>query len=246
MNQLTRLWQALRGKTTALLDELEDPEEQLSVFVAELNEQVHTLHRSVASALADEKRLKMQIEDLLARAATWESRAVLALQQSNEALAREALLQKEDCEAQALALQKGWEAQKQATDTLKASLQAAKTRVEEAKTKYNLLLAQYKSATTRQKIQQSLAGTTDGSPLQMVERLADRICKIEAETEASLDLSGAVAPDLDARFLELERKQKGDAALELLRSRLATQKQLTDDSRRGTRIDELKAKLDKV
>jgi phage shock protein A len=207
---------------------------------------VHSLHRSVASALADEKRLKMQIEDLLGRAATWESRAVLALQQSNDTLAREALLQKEDCEAQALALQKGWEAQRQATDTLKASLQATKTRVEEAKTKYNLLLAQYKSAATRLRIQRSLAGTTEGSPLQMVERLADRICKIEAEAEAQLDLSGAVAPDLDAQFRELERKQKGDAALELLRRRIATLKQLPDDSRRGNRIEELKAKLDKV
>jgi len=246
MSLLKRFWYTLQGKTNALLDQMEDPEEQLSVFVNELNEQVQGLHRSVASAIADEKRLKMQIEDHLAKAAEWESRAVLALQDGNEPLAREALLKKDECEAQSLALQKGWEAQKAATEKLKASLQAAKQRVSEAKTKYTLLLAQYKSATTKKKIQETLTLGTDDSPMKLMDRLSDKIRTIEAESEANLELSGdTTGTDLDAKFVELERKKKGDQALESLKAKLGERKQLGAAST-TSRLDELKAKLDKV
>ena len=90
MSFLKRLWYTLQGKTDALLDRMENPEEQLSVFVNELNEQAQSLQRSVASAIADEKRLKMQIEDHLTKASEWEARAVLALEEGNEPLARTA------------------------------------------------------------------------------------------------------------------------------------------------------------
>jgi phage shock protein A len=244
MNQLTRFWHALRGKTAALLDDLEDPETQLAV-VDELNEQVQSLHRAVASAIADEKRLKMQIEDLLSKAGEWESRAVLALQHGNETLAREALLKKDECEAQSLALQKGWEAQKNATETLKASLHSTQTRVAEAKTKYNLLLAQYRSATAKKKVSESMSVKTDDSPMMLMDRLSDRIRQIEAETEVNLELSGVAATDLETKFVELERAEKGEAALQLLKARLTEQRRLADQSGSASRIEELKAKLDK-
>ena len=66
-----RFWNVLRGKTNRLLNRLENPEEQLAVFVSELNEQVRDLQRSVASAIADEKRLRMQIEERLSQGAGW-------------------------------------------------------------------------------------------------------------------------------------------------------------------------------
>jgi len=244
MNQLRRFWYALRGKTAALLDDLEDPEQQLSVFVGELDEQLQGLHRAVAGAIADEKRLKAQIEDRLARAADWESRAVLALQQSDESLAREALLKKEQCEAESLALQGSWETQKSATEQLKASLQAQKLRVAEAKTKYTLLLAQYRSATARKRIQESLSGSGEDSPMALVERLSDKIRRIEAEAEVSLEVGDGTGDDLEAKFLALERRKKGDDALQVLKSRLE-ERRLTQPHPRLERIEELKAKLDK-
>jgi len=246
MNQLQRLWHAFRGKTGAMLDDLEDPDEQLAVFVSELEEHLQDLHRSVASAVADEKRLKMQIEEHLARASDWESRAVLALQEGDETLAREALLKKEECEAGSIALQKTWEAQKDATDKLKASLHAQKLKVSEAKTKYTLLLAQYKSASTKKKIQESLSVSRSDSPMVMIERLSDKIRKIEAETEVNVELGGdGVGEDLELKFIALERRKKGDEALALLKARLAERKQLPGPSVGIERIEELKAKLEK-
>jgi len=240
MNPLKRFWQSLQSRPNA-----DDPVE-LAAFVDELNREVESLHRAVAAAIADEKRLKMQIEDFLARAADWESRAVLALGDGNEELAREALLKKDECEAQSLALHAGWESQKAATEKLKASLQAARLRVGEARTKYTLLLAQYRSATTKQKLAQTLSTTRPDSPMQLMERLTDRIRLIEAQAEADLELGTAeVASDLDAKFLALERRTKGDEALRLLKERLAERPRLADHSGQAARIEALKAKLDR-
>jgi phage shock protein A len=224
MKVLKRIRFIIEGKTESLLGRLEDPEEQLSLFVKELNEQLASLQKAVACAIADEKRLKAQTEDLLARADEWENRAVLALEDGNELLAKEALLKKEECDAQAVAAQKGWKAQKEATEQLKTSLQAMKQTVAEAKRKYTLLLARYKAAETKKKIHDTLSACCAESPMVLMERLTDKIHKVEAEAEAALDLSGEPGDtELEVRFAEMERKKKGDQALDLLKAKLAQQ-----------------------
>ncbi len=123
---LKRFWYVLRGKTNRILNRMENPEEQLSVFVSELNTQVQDLQRSVAAAIADEKRLRIQIDGLLAQAEDWEKRAVLALEAGDESLAKEALVRKEACESDSLGLQTSWESQNDATLRLLLSLRALK------------------------------------------------------------------------------------------------------------------------
>ena len=82
--------------------------------------------------------------------------------------------------------------------------------------------------------------------MQLMEKLSDRIRLIEAETETDLELGGAdPASDLDAKFVELERRTRGDEALRLLKQRLEERKQLVDRSDNTARIEELKAKLDR-
>ena len=243
---LQRLWNIVRGKSNALLDRLEDPEEQLSVFVSELGGQVQDLQRSVAGAIADEKRLHKQIEGLRTKSAEWESRAIVALEDENEALARAALLKQEECDIEAGALESGWRAQKDATGKLKDSLKLAKTRMEEARRKYTLLLAQYKSAETKKKIQSSLNQSNAESPLQLMAQLEEKIQSVEAEAEAELALSSdSVDADIEAQFAQIDRKRKGDEALVQLKAKLEDRQRLGAGV--GTapdRVQDLKKALD--
>ena len=241
-----RLWNIVRGKSNALLDHLEDPEEQLSVFVSELNDQVQDLQRSVAGAIADEKRLQKQIEGLRTKSAEWESRAIVALEDGNEDLAKSALLKQEECEGEAGALESGWKAQIEATAQLKESLKVAKTRMEEARRKYTLLLAQYKSAETKKKIQSTLNQTSDDSPFQLMAQLEEKIRNVEAEAEAELVLAGdAVDTDIEAQFAQIDRRRKGDAALAELKAKLEERKELSEGAEAAPgRIEDLKKTLD--
>jgi phage shock protein A len=219
-----RFMNVLRGKGNSVLEKLEKPEEQLSVFIDELNGQISGLQKSVAAAMADEKRLKMQLDDLLEKSNQWEAKAVLALKGGDENLAREALLQKEECLQQSEPIQKAWVAQKDATSKLRQSLSQAKGRVEEAKRKYTLLVARYKTAETNKKLTQTLSSTHDNSAQQMMERLSDRIALIESEAEAHLDMAGdCSSAELEAKFAQLEKKQRGDDALSQLKQKLAAE-----------------------
>ncbi len=241
-----RILNVLRGKTSAVLDRLEDPEQQLSVFVSDLNKQIQDLQRSVAGAIADEKRLHKQIEGLRAKSGEWEMRAIAALEEDDEDLAKTALGKQEECEAEAAALETGWKAQKEATAQLKDSLKLAKSRTEEARRKYNLLLAQYKSAQTKKKMQGSLDAGLSDSPLQLMEQLEDKIRNVEAEAEAQLALSAeSTDVDVEARFHRIDTQRKGDAALDRLKAKLAERKQLdSGESEAGDRVAGLKRALD--
>jgi phage shock protein A len=223
MTVLNRIRYIFKGKAEAILDNLERPEEQLAVFVNELNEQMAGLQKSVARTMADEKRLKMEIEDHLAQANEWESRAVLALENSNEELAKQALTKKEEHETKARSLQKAWKAQQAATEKLRANLQTSKERVDEAKRKYTLMVAQYKTAQTAKRVGETLSASSTNSAMAMMDRLAEKIRTIEAETEAAAELSGAADDaDLEAKFASLERAKRGSQALDALKAKLTT------------------------
>ena len=227
LSVVRRLWYLLRGKSQAILSKLEKPEEQLSVFIEELNDSVVKLQKSVAATVADEKKLKLQLEKMVESMNNWEQKAMLALKGGDEALAREALMRKEDTEKQAKTLHTSWRAQKEAAERLKSNLGQAKSHVEEAKRQYTLLLARYRAAQTQQKLTETLAPVSDESPMQFIEDLNDKILKIEAETEANMELIGeGVGSDLEQKFVQLEANQRGDQALLELKAKLESQKQI--------------------
>lgn len=224
---LQRLWNVIRGKSNVLLSKMEKPEEQLSVFIEELNDSVMKLQKSVVAAVADEKKLKLQVQGAFDSVSNWEQKAMLALQGGDENLAREALVRKQDAENQATVLHTSWKTQKEAADNLKSNLSKTKGRVEEAKRQYTLLLARYRVAETQQKLTETLAPVTNESPMQFIEDLNNKILQIEAETEANMELIGSEASDdLDQRFAQLENAHRGDQALLDLKAKLETPKQI--------------------
>jgi phage shock protein A len=222
-----------------MMDKIEQPEEQLAVFVEELTGSMSKMQKGVAAAVADEKRLKLQIGKALESAQGWEQKAMLALKQGDETLARQALVRKEDAEAQARVLQASWKTQMEACEKLKVNLSQARVRLDDAKREYTLLLARYRSAQTKQKLTETMTLGSDESPMKYIEGLNDKILKIEAETEANLELIGENgAGDLEQQFARLEQAHRGEQALLDLKAKMQ-QQQLTT----GDHADQLKAKL---
>ena len=153
---------------------------------------------------------------------------------------KEALIKKEECEQNAKNFKVEWQTQCNATATLKTNLKASKDKVEKAKREYNVLLARFQTAKTTQQINKTLNGQSTKSPTYLVENLQDKIHKIEAQTEAELEmLDNSSSTDLEAQFAELEMTKKGDDALLELKQKMKQieQKPEHDD------IDELKKKV---
>ena len=128
MNVFQKIRCIVRGKTEGPPDRLENAEEQLAVFVTQLDEQMRSLQQAVARALADEERLRVDIEDHLVEASEWEKRAGLARNAGDEELTKQALGEKANHETRALVLQRAWQSQQAATERLKGSLRQTKER----------------------------------------------------------------------------------------------------------------------
>ncbi len=218
-----RLLNVVKGKSHAVLDKMEKPEEQLVVFLEDLNNSVMKLQKGVTAAVADEKKLKLQLDQTIKTTNEWEQKAILALQNGDEDLAREALLRKETAETQAKTLHKDWIAQKEAAGKLKNNLKQAKNRVDEAKRNYTLLSAKYQSAKTNKEMTDTFSSLNEESPLHLMDELNDKILQLEAETDANMELMGdEIDGDLEEKFTQLENAHRGDKALAELKAKLAS------------------------
>ena len=94
MGIFSRVAQVMSSNFNALLDKAEDPRKSLDLTLQEMREQIHAARKEVVSGVASEKQLKKKVEELDHEVEKWSSRAELAVRSNDDALAREALLQK--------------------------------------------------------------------------------------------------------------------------------------------------------
>jgi len=219
-----RIINVMSGKANDALDKVESPEDQLRLFIKQVEGEMAKLRDAVAIAIAAEKRLDGQVAVEMQKAAEWERKARYALQTGSEELARESLLRKEHCEELAAALKKDWGKQSEAVQKLKQSLTTTQQRAEKAKREYSLLLARYNSARAKKTLNEQLSkaeGT--GSSGSNIESLKNKVQHAEAQAEAQAELNLADfsdGGDVEAQLNELEKKIRGDEALANLKAKL--------------------------
>ncbi|MET0790952.1 MAG: PspA/IM30 family protein [Polyangiaceae bacterium] len=94
MGILARVAQVMSANFNALIDKAEDPRKSLDQTLLEMRDQVLLARKEVVSSVASEKQLKKKVEELDQEVEKWAGRAELAVRSDDDALAREALLQK--------------------------------------------------------------------------------------------------------------------------------------------------------
>jgi phage shock protein A len=214
MGIFARLAQLIKSNLNDLISRSEDPEKMLNQIVLEMNTQLAEATKQVAVAIADEKRLAKQVEAEAAQAAEWRRRAEMAVRAGNDELAKEALQRKKEHDALREGYEGQWAKQKAAVDQLKTALRMLNNKIEEAKRKKNLLIAQKQRAEAQKAIHEALSGVKDQSAFETFDRMADRIQKMEAEAEASAELAEEYSGDvLKHKFAQLEATTGADEEL---------------------------------
>jgi phage shock protein A len=214
MGILSRLAQLIKSNLNDLISRSEDPEKMLEQIMLDMNQQLMEAKTQVAASIAEEKKLQRQAEEQAKLASEWERKATLAVRAGNDELAKEALLRKRELDALAEQFQVQWQKQKQGVDQLKLALQALNRKIEEAKRKKILLVARKKRAEAQKTIQQTLTGLSSSSAFETFDRMASKIDQMEAEAEASAELSEQMSGDLLAnKFQTLEATTGADHEL---------------------------------
>ncbi|MEX0843184.1 MAG: PspA/IM30 family protein, partial [Gemmatimonadota bacterium] len=152
-----------RSNINDLIARAEDPEKMLNQIILDMRDQLSRAKREVASAIADERKLRAQVEDEAKQADDWERRAMIAVQEGRDDLAKQALLRQKEHADRASSLHETWESQARETEKLKTSLKQLNDRIEEARRKRNLLIAKQKRAQAQKRIHETMSGLSDTS-----------------------------------------------------------------------------------
>jgi len=222
MGIFSRIGTLIKSNLNDLISKAEDPQKMLNQLVTDMQGQLVEAKKQVAVSIADQKRLEKQRDEQVELVKEWERKAMLAVRAGDDTLAREALKRKGEHEAQATEFTKQTQLQKDAVEKLKDQLRTLNDKIEEAKRKKNILIARQKRAEAQKAIQDTMQGLSDTSAFDTFERMAQKVDKIEAESEASAELGNELSGDtLQEKFKALESGSVGtDSALAELKAKM--------------------------
>ena len=107
MGIFDRFSQLLKSNINDLISRAEDPEKMLTQILADMRGQLVKAKQQVASAIADEKRLRDQADAEYKQAQDWERRAMLAVQEGRDDMAKQALVRQGEHLSHGEQLEKG-------------------------------------------------------------------------------------------------------------------------------------------
>jgi len=210
MGIFSRLNNVLKSNLNSLVDKAEDPEKLIGQTVIDMESEVKKAKRELIGTLGTAKRLIKKAQEHQDEAQGWEDKAVLALRNGEEDLAREALRRKARSQQTAEDVRKQAMGQEAAAEEMKSTLENIERKIEELKARKGTLAAQVRKA--RETSTEGGGSRFAGSPtFDELERMGSRIEQMEAEVEAANVLDDPKRADVDAKFRELERGTRGSA-----------------------------------
>ena len=211
----------LRSNINDLISRAENPEKMLNQLIVDMKGQLAKAKQQVASAIADEKKLQADADAMKKQAEDWERRAMLAVQEGRDDLAKQALGRYNEQLQGAQQLHDTWLKHKAETEALKLSLRQLNDKIEEAKRKKNILVARAKRAEAQQRIQETMSGMSDKSAFESFDRMAEKIEAHERKAIAAAEINEEFSGDrLAKQFESLEYKGSSEQQLLELKQRM--------------------------
>src|SRR6056297_1087350 len=119
MGFFERFRRMIKSNLNQMISRAEDPEKMLNQLIIDMNEQLIESKKSVAAAIADEKKLERQMNEQLEQSSDWERKAMLAVRSGKDDLAKEALVRKREYDGYAVQYRTQYQAQHESVEKLK-------------------------------------------------------------------------------------------------------------------------------
>ncbi|WP_413164433.1 PspA/IM30 family protein [Capilliphycus salinus ALCB114379] len=217
MGLLDRVGRLIRANLNDIIEKAEDPQKILEQAIIDMHEDVIKLREAVTLAIASQKRSQQQYNQYQSEVNNWQSRAQLALQKGDENLAREALQRKKSYQEQANIIKVALDSQTAQVETLKRNLIQLESKISEAKTKKEMLIARKRAADVNKQLQDLINGINTTGSIAAFERMEEKVLVAEARSQGLAELAGA---DLESQFQALEAGNGIDDELEALKAQM--------------------------
>ncbi|KAF4387328.1 hypothetical protein F8388_016737 [Cannabis sativa] len=217
MNLFSRFARVIKSYANAILSSFEDPEKILDQAVTDMNNDLIKMRQATAQVLASQKQLENKYKSAQQASEDWYRRAQLALGKGDEDLAREALKRRKSYADNANTLKTQLDQQKSVVDNLVSNTRLLESKIQEARSKKDVLKARAQSAKTSTKVSELLGDVDTSSALDAFNKMEEKVLTMESQAEAYSQLA---TDDLEGKFRLLEGSSV-DGDLEDLKKELS-------------------------
>ncbi|KLU58821.1 phage shock protein A [Peptococcaceae bacterium CEB3] len=211
MGVFSKVRDLLQANIMDIVNKAEDPEKMLNLYVDRATEEVRNFQIQVNRAVADKIQLEEKIQALNKEISQRSEQAALAVQQNRDDLARTALTLKKEAENSLADYQAQLSDQEKAVSDLQENLRLLTEKLGKAKIERDNLVMRERRAQTMKKANEAVSGLSSRDPLGDIDRMKDRVDRMEAEAKASRTM--VESNSVEDQFADLE-KGKTSAAVE--------------------------------
>lgn len=215
MNLAQRFTFLVKANINSMMDSVENPEACLDQLMLEMGRQLEAAKRALAQALANEKRLRKQVDSQREAARRWEDSARRALGRDDEAAARDALRKAEHAQRHGAELARQLAEQTHDTARIGETVSRLDARLRRAGARLSLLRARLRQTEARRACGRVLAGVERADLYGEFERLGERVELASATEEAYLEIDGELSGE------SLRHRLEGAEVDEAVEERLA-------------------------
>ena len=216
MGLLERVSTLIRANINDLVDRAEDPEKMIKQVILDMENQYLQVKTQVAVSIADHHMLEKSLRENEDTAKDWMRKAEIAVDKSQDDLARAALDRFQTSQRLAQSYREQVDDQKLQVETLKGALVKLEQKLDEAKSKRDVLIARHRRSIALGKAAHAQTVLGDNSKSATFDRLKDRVNQTEAVATAEVEL---LTDDTAERLTRLDRDAEVDRLLADLKAR---------------------------
>jgi len=216
MGLLERVGTLIRANLNDMIDRAEDPEKMIKQVMMDMENQYLQVKTQVAVSIADQHMLEKKLRENEDSGKDWMRKAEVAVDKGQDDLARAALDRFHTAQRLALGYREQVDDQRTQVEALKSALQKLEQKLDEAKSKRDLLLARHRRSVALGKAARAQTALGDNSKSATFDRLKDRVHHTESVATAEVEL---LTDDVGEKLTRLDRDNEVERLLTDLKSR---------------------------
>jgi len=216
MGLLERVSTLIRANINDVIDRAEDPEKMIKQVILDMENQYMQVKTQVAVSIADQHMLEKKQKENEDVGADWMRKAERSVDKQQDDLARAALDRYQTSQRLAQSYREQVNDQRVQVEALKGALMKLEQKLDEAKSKRDMLIARQRRSVALNKAAQAQNAAGDGSKSAAFDRLKDRVNQTESVASAELELN---SDDVGERLNRLDRDTEVERLLTDLKQR---------------------------
>ena len=218
MALLERVSTLIRANLNDLIDKAEDPEKMIKQVILDMQNQLMQVKTQVAITIADQHVLEKKQRENTDKETEWMRKAELAVDKKQDDLARAALERSMSYKQMAGNFDAQVADQKTEVENLNAALHKLESKLAEAESKSEMLIAQHRRSRARTKASDAQMAIGDTSKVAAFDRMKNKVRHAEAVSQAKASM---VSDNLEDKFAALEKEDEIEKLLNEIKSRRA-------------------------